>query len=256
MKKLCAVITALLMGFALATPLAHARPLPPLTMILVGGHRDTSGSGIEASLRVAGWIPKSPARTNVVKIAYLADATRGEQSTADATAKIVAAYNTNCLGGNKCELHGTSAGTNPVIRASHQLGLPNGNTKVVLHGSPNPLTGAWHSVNNESFVDFLDPFSASFTVKEFPRPGMEHWYHQNDYAANKAPQCFNNAAILYMGVVFTRGVHLPQPKNGVHDVWTGPEGVINHEFGAAASTLTVSGNSPVKPTCPAEGWYR
>jgi hypothetical protein len=267
MKKLCAVITALLMGLALATPVAHAKPVPPLTMILVGGHGDPTGANLETGLRANGWIPKGANKVNIVKIAYLADATRGEESTADATPKIVAAYNANCLGTNKCELHGTSAGTNPVIRASRALNLgdaqnpnnlenPNTNTKVVLHGSPNPVTGAWHSLNDQTFVDAFDPYSASFTVKEIPLPGMEHWYHQDDYAANKAPQCFNSAAILYMAAVFNSGVHWIQPKNGVHDEWIGPDGVKNREFGAAASTLTVSGNSPVKPTCPADGWYR
>jgi hypothetical protein len=255
MKKLCAVITAVVMGFALANPVANAVPPPRPTMILVGGHGDTTGDNLLNGLRANGWIPPGN-KVNVVKIAYLADASRGEESTADATPKIVAAYNANCLGGAKCELHGTSAGTNPVIRASHQLGLPNADTKVVLHGSPNPVTGAWHSLNDQSIVDSFDPYSASFTVKEIPTPGMEHWYHQDDYAANKAPQCFNNAAIFYMAAVFNSGIHGIQPKNGVHDVWTGPDGVINNEFGAAASTLTVSGNSPVKPTCPADGWYR
>ena len=265
MAKLFAVITAFLMGIAFATPLADAAPPVSTTLIIVGGHGDTTGGWTANQLRSKGWLPKS---NKIVKIAYLADATRGEESTADATGKIVAAFNANCLGTAPCELHGVSAGTNPIIRASRQLGVPCGgvdqqacppeftnNKKVVLHASPNPLTGVWHSLNNQSFVESFDPFSASFTVKEFPTPGMEHWYHQDDYVANKAPQCFNNAALLYMAAAANSGVHAIQPKNGAHDVWTGPEKVINHEFGAAASTLTVSGNSPVKPTCP-DPWYR
>jgi hypothetical protein len=223
-------------------------------MILVGGGNDTSGDLFEGSLRPLGWIPKN--KVTIVKIGYLADPARGEQSTADATPKIVAAYNTYCLGNIKCELHGISMGTNPVIRASRQVGLPNANTKVVLHASPNPVTGAWHSLNSASFVDQFDSISPSFTVKEIPRPGMEHWYHQDDYAANKAPQCFNEAAIVYMGLVFYNGrVHWVQPKTAAHDVWTGPDGVINHEFGAGENPLTVSGQSPVKPTCPTQ-WYK
>jgi hypothetical protein len=254
MKRLFALIAALLAGCALTTTLAHAKPSPPVTMILVGGHGDASGDGIEYALRANGFIPKAASQARIVKIAYLADATRGDQSTADATPKIVAAYNTYCLSGARCELQGVSLGTNPVIRASNQLALPNASTKVVLHASPNPLTGAWHSLNNQSFVDAFDPYSASFTVKEFPRPGMEHWYHQDDYVANKAPQCFNDSAILYMATVFGSR-HVVQPKNAAHDVWTGPEGVINHEFGGAVSPLTVSGKSAVKPTCP-DPWYR
>ncbi len=254
--KLLAVIATLLIGFALTAPISHAKPAAPVTMILVGGNGDSTGGNLENGLRANGWIPPGANKVNVVKIAYLADATRGEASTADATPKIVAAYTANCLAGAKCELHGSSAGTNPVIRASRQLGVQNGSTRVVLHGSPNPVTGAWHSLNDQSFVDASDPYSASFTVKEVPGTGTEHWYHQDDYAANKAPQCFNNSAIFYMGTVFNSGVHWIQPKSGAHDVWTGPDGVINNEFGAGASTLTVSGNSPVKPTCPTTGWYR
>jgi hypothetical protein len=253
MKKILAGIATLLMGFALAAPLGHAGPLPPPTWILVGGHGDPTGSGIDGELFRLGWLPKG--KLNKVRIAYLADASRGEESTADATPKIVAAYNANCLTGAKCELHAVSGGGNAAIRASHQLGLPNANTKVVLHATPNTLTGVWHSLNSQSFVDAFDPYSASYTVKEFPRPGMEHWYNQDDYVANKAPQCSNNAALLYMAGVFNNGVHRIQPKAGVHDVWTGPDGVINHEYGAATSQLTVSGRSAVKPTCP-DPWYR
>jgi len=255
MKKLCAVITAVLMGFTLATPLAHAKPPPRLTMILVSGHGDTNAVALEQQMRAQGWIPARDNKLNVVKITYLADASRGELSTEEGADRIVDAYNANCLGGAPCELHGASLGANPAIRASHRLGLPNAN-KVVLHIAPNPATGAWHSLNNDTLVDAFDQYSGGVTIKEIPREGMEHWYHQDDYAANKAPQCFNDQAIVYQGVAFQfGGAHMIQPKNGVHDVWTGPDKVKNHEFGAAASTLTVSGNSPVKPTCP-EVWYR
>ena len=139
MKKILAGIATLLMGFALAAPLGHAGPLPPPTWILVGGHGDPTGSGIDGELFRLGWLPKG--KLNKVRIAYLADASRGEESTADATPKIVAAYNANCLTGAKCELHAVSGGGNAAIRASHQLGLPNANTKVVLHATPNTLTG-------------------------------------------------------------------------------------------------------------------
>jgi hypothetical protein len=245
------------MGFALTPSIAFAKPLPPVTMILVGGHGDPSGNGIEYALRANGWIPRNASAAKVVKIAYLADAARGEESTADAAPKIVAAYNANNCRTAICELHGVSGGTNAVIRASRQLGLDPvpANTKVVLHASPNPATGAWHSLNDQGFVDAFDPYSASYTVKEIPTRGMEHWYHQDDYVANKAPQCFNNTAIWYMVAAFNNGAHAIQPKTGVHDVWTGPDFVKNHEFGAGVSTLTVSGNSPVKPTCP-DPWYR
>ena len=255
--KLLAVITTLLIGFALTAPISHAKPAAPVTMILVGGNGDSTGGNLENGLRANGWIPpgaqhKSTSSRSPTWRTLLAE----RLPLPTPRAKIVAAYTANCLAGAKCELHGSSAGTNPVIRASQQLGVPNGSTRVVLHGSPNPVTGAWHSLNDQSFVDAFDPYSASFTVKEVPRTGTEHWYHQDDYAANKAPQCFNNSAIFYMGTVFNSGVHWIQPKSGAHDVWTGPDGVINNEFGAGASTLTVSGNSPVKPTCPTTGWYR
>lgn len=250
-------LTFALMGFALGTPVAHAQPQPRLTMILVGGNDDPSGNDFESRLRANGWIPDGN-KVNVVKIEYAADVSHGEESTDEAARKIVdyfAADPKPCQGANPCELHGASMGTNPVIRASRQLGLPNANTKVVLHGSPTTATGTWHSLNDKSFVDLFDRYSATFTVKEIPIQGMEHWYHQDDYVANKAPQRFNEAALTYMGAVFF-GVHYRiQPKNGVHDTWTGPDGVINHEFGAAASPLTVSGTSPVKPTCP-DPWYR
>jgi hypothetical protein len=255
MKKILAGIATLVTGFALATPLGYAAPQPTLTWILVGGHGDPTGSGIDGELFRLGWYPKG--KINKVQIAYLADATKGDQSTAEGSEAILKAYNANCKTGAKCEIHAVSGGGNPAIRFANQLGLPNPNNpnfKLVLHAVPNTLTGAWHSLNNQSFLDAFDPYSASYTVKEVPRPGTEHWYNQDDYVANKAPQCFSNAALLYMAGAFNSGVHRIQPKAGAHDVWTGPDGVINHEYGAAATQLTVSGRSAVKPTCP-DPWY-
>jgi hypothetical protein len=260
MKKLCAVITAVLMGLALTTPIADAAP-KRLTMILISGHGDTQAFNLEQQMQAQGWIPRN---VNVVKITYLADAFQGELSTAQGADEIVKAYTAaHCGGAAPCELHGASLGANPAIRASRRLGQqdpPKAFTKVVLHIAPNPATGAWHSLNNDTLIDAFDQFSAGVPIKEIPTKGMEHWYHQDDYAANKAPQCFNDQAILYQGWAFRfGGAHLIQPKNGVHDVWTGPDGVINHEFGAAASPLTVSGNSP-RPnlTCPEPPgvWYQ
>ena len=274
MKKLFSVVTALLLvGFAVGYPVAHAKPTKPpgpppggapLTMILIGGNDDPTSSDFANRMSASGWI--SPG-ANVVKITYPADVSQGEKSTADGNTAILAAYDQWCKGVNPCELHGASMGTNAVIRASHQRGVPCAdpttgplcpppNTKVVLHSSPNPVTGAWHSLNTQSFVDAFDRYSATFTVKEIPLPGTEHWYHQDDYVANKAPQCFNNVAISYMGAVFFAIHPQIQPKTGANDTWTGPDKVINHEFGASASPLTVSGNSPNKPTCPASGWYQ
>ena len=251
MKKLFALLAALiLMGVGLANHVAHAQP--PLTMILIGGNNDPTSNDFATRLQNRGWIPQG---ANVIKIAYLADVSRGEQSTADGSAKIIDAYNANCQGTNPCELHGASMGTNALIRASRAVGAPNANTRVVLHGSPNAATGTWHSLNNKFFVDYFDRYSATFTVKEIPVPGMEHWYHQDDYVANKAPQCFNDAALSYMAAGFNL-YHTPQPKNGANDTWTGPDGLINHEFGASVNPLTVSGNSPQKPTCPPDRWYQ
>jgi len=264
MKKLCAIVAAVLTGFALASPLADAAPPKRLTMILISGHGDTNAFALEQQMRAQGWFPfrGNKVDANVVKITYIADANRGEQSTKEGADAILRAYDANCLGGSPCELHGASLGANPAIRASKALAqrVPSkAFTKVVLHIAPNPATGAWHSLNNDTLVDAFDQYSGGVPIKEIPTSGMEHWYHQDDYAANKAPQCFNDTAIIFQGVAFQfGGAHNIQPKNGVHDVWTGPDGVINHEFGAAASPLTVSGNSPVKPTCPAgtNAWYQ
>jgi hypothetical protein len=257
LKKLCAVITAALIGLAPTTPLADAAP-KLLTMILISGHGDTQAFSLEQQMRAQGWIPR---RVNLVKITYRADAFQGELSTEEGAVEIVKAYDANCLGRAPCELHGASLGANPAIRGSHKLAQQGkAFTRVVLHIAPNPATGAWRSLNNDTLVDTFDQFSAGVPIKEIPDPGMEHWYHQDDYAANKAPQCFDNQAILYQGFAFQFGdAHRIQPKNGVHDEWTGPDGVINHEFGAAASPLTVSGTSP-DPTCPViDGkvvWYQ
>src|SRR5512139_1890623 len=120
MKKLFAVLAALvLMGVGLANHVAHAQS--PLTMILIGGNDDPTSSDFATRLQNNGWIPKG---ARVIKIAYLADVSRGEESTADGSAKIVDAYNTNCQGDKTCELHGASMGTNPLIRASRILDVP------------------------------------------------------------------------------------------------------------------------------------
>ncbi len=263
MKKLSAMLAALLIGSGLGIPAAHAAPPPKppkppgnsvLTMILIGGNDDPTSSDFATRLQNNGWIPKG---ANVIKINYPADVSQGEYSTQQGSDAIIAAYNTNCQGTTPCELHGASMGTNALIRASKSptVQAPNDHTRVVLHGSPNAATGTWHSLNNQTFVDYFDRFSATFTVKETPVAGMEHWYHQDDYVANKAPQCFNDAALTYMAAMFNV-YHTPQPKNGTNDTWKGPDGLINHEFGASVSPLTVSGNSPNKPTCPPDRWYQ
>ena len=212
MTKLIAVITAAsLMVVAFATPLAHAAPPVTTTLIIVGGHGDTTGGWTANELRSKGLVSPSPTRSSKSPTWPTLLAVRRPppkppaKSSPPSTPTVSAPLPVNCTA--------CPPATNPIIRAARQLGVPCGdvdqqacppypqftnNKKVVLHASPNPLTGAWHSLNNQSFVDSFDPYSASFTVKELPTPGMEHWYHQDDYIANKAPQCFNNAALLYM----------------------------------------------------------
>ncbi len=129
---------------------------------------------------------------------------------------------------------------------------PGSAARLTQRGPPEPGTA---STTRPSSINYFDRYSATFTVKELPVPGMEHWYHQDDYVANKAPQCFNDAALSYMAAGFNL-YHTPQPKNGTNDTWTGPDGLINHEFGASVNPLTVSGNSPKKPTCPPDRWYQ
>jgi hypothetical protein len=58
-------------------------------MILIGGNDDPTSSDFATRLQNNGWIPKG---ANVIKIAYLADVSRSEESTAEGSAKIVDAY--------------------------------------------------------------------------------------------------------------------------------------------------------------------
>src|SRR5512134_585149 len=106
MKKLFAALAALLLtGFGLANPVAHAAPPPKppkgnsLTMILIGGNDDPTSSDFANRLQNRGWIPKG---ARIIKIAYLADVSRGEESTADGNTKILAAYDQWCKGVNPC----------------------------------------------------------------------------------------------------------------------------------------------------------
>jgi hypothetical protein len=136
-------------------PLTDAAP-KLLTMILISGHGDTQAFSLEQQMRAQGWIPR---RVNLVKITYPADAFQGELSTEKGAVEIVKAYTAaHCGGAAPCELHGASLGANPASRASKRLGLPNAITKVVLHIAPNPATGAWHSLNNDTLIDAFDQF--------------------------------------------------------------------------------------------------
>jgi hypothetical protein len=251
MRGLAAAAAVLGLVFA---PVAVASPAPPSKplVIEIGGHGDASGSGVDYSLWKGGFTAKG---VKTIRIAYLADGYRGEESTADGAAKLTAAWQANCSNGQLCEIHAVSLGTNAANRVARALGLPNATTKVVLHASPTPATGAWHSLNDSDFAAGFDGISANVPIKEVPTPGTEHWYYQDDYAANKAPQCFNDSALFYMGIAYLNGQHrVVDSKTAAHDVWTGPDGVVYHEFGAAANPLTSSGRTP-DPSCP-DPWWR
>lgn len=255
-STLCSVVAAAVMAASsLLFPMAVASAASPLTLIVIGGNSDPTSAQAIATMQQLGWIP---AGAQVIPINYNANVFNTDAAIADGAPKIVAAYNQYCQGVNPCELHGVSLGSTVLAAAEDQLPVPNANTRVVLHNSPVPDTGIYHSLapSNPLFQPILSTLGVFPSQTPVAPAGTEHWYNQDDPYANSAPQCYNAAAISSMLPLYEPGgSHNITPPSGATYVWTGPDGVINHEFDTFHNPFSVSGNSWFKPTCPPK-WYR
>lgn len=254
-RKWMSLFTAcllILVGCVAGMVIHDARSQGPM-WIAFGGFQDPgdgAGNGAFADqLASSGWAP----RNRIYQVQYQANVMRMEESTQTAMPGGVDAYNRLCDDG--CIISGFSQGTNPAIELSIRVGHP-GNQVYLFSGSE-PATAVWHHyLLKEPWVEqWLQ--SMGFSTDRIPKPGTKHFYHQDDVYADVAPECSNVEAIIYMIGSIGRVHHVMNP-NEHFDVWTGPDGVENHEAGADDNPLTVSGKDSPQPGygCPPDGWSR
>lgn len=219
------------------------------TWIIFGGNTDKTADAYYGQLNSTGQIREQ----NIVKIEYKADVAQMEASTQDALPKGVAAWNKWCSHGQACQIRGFSQGSDPAIAVASAVGAPNRSTRVIIEGAPQPSTGVWHHFYPDH--PWVEPFlqDAGFPTNRVPPAGSENFYDQDDPYANLAPQCLNGGAIGSMWVTLNIA-HVVQNPAAHHEVWTGPDGVINHEFNAARNPVTVSGRDGQLLGCPPQGW--
>jgi hypothetical protein len=221
--------------------------------IVFGGFQDPGdgqgGGGFADQLASNGWA----ARDRIYQVQYTADVFHMEASTQEAMPGGQDAYGRLCSEG--CIISGFSQGSNPAIELSIRTGHP-GN-RVYLFSGSEAATSIWHHyfLNDPPIEKWLQDLG--FSTNRVPKPGTKHFYHQDDVYANVAPQCSRVETIWYMIGSIGRVHHVMNPNENFK-VWTGPDGVENHEAGGDESPLTISGKDSPQPGygCPPDGWSR
>lgn len=242
----------ILMGCVAGMIIHDARSQPPM-WIVFGGYQDpgdgTGGGAFAEQLASNGWA----ARDRIYQVRYEANVFRMEDSTQTAMPGGMDAYTRLCSDG--CIISGFSEGSNPAIELSIRVSHPA--SQVYLFSGSEPATAIWHHyfLNDPPIEKLLQDMG--FSTNRIPKPGTKHFYHQDDVYSDVAPQCSRLDAIIYMIGSIGR-VHRVMNPNEHFDVWTGPDGVENHEAGADENPLTVSGRNSPQPGygCPADGWSR
>ncbi|AAN02099.1 gp45 [Mycobacterium phage Barnyard] len=237
---LLACVFCLMVGCA--TAIIIGRTAPADYWIIFGGNTDKGngqGGGMARDQMVAGgWVSYE----NSFQVTWNADIAAGtvDQTNAampagkDAVSKLCA--------GRRCIIAGFSLGSSPAIQLAAELGIPA--DQLWLFGAPQPSTGVWHQQYQDN--PFVQPWIQNvgkLNPDQLPPAGSHHVYHARDPYGNAAPQCSGPGLFA-----LTLAEHRILSPGEASHVWTGPDGVINHEGGYTGPIgLPASGADPSQP---------
>lgn len=246
-----ACVFCLLIGTGLAMVIGRTQPQP--FWIIFGGNTDPNdddGAGARQQLIAGGWTTPETS----VQVRWAADIGQGTaRITDEAMAAGRAAYDEHCSGGRPCIIAGFSLGNSPALQLAADVDLAPENT--YLFGAPQPAPGLFHSaaIDNPIAEGWFDTFSALKSDRPVAA-GVQNFFHTGDPYANAAPQC-NGPGLFALGL--DRHIIISRAQADEF-VWTGPDGVVNHEAGKVPPPgLPASGADPSAPWafCPPGGWY-
>ncbi|AZS12583.1 hypothetical protein HWB99_gp047 [Mycobacterium phage DrLupo] len=241
--KIVSLLTAVLLIAVgcMAGMVIHDARSEPVQWIVFGGNTDPGdgqgGGQAKDQLVATGWV----APENVFQVQWRADIGSGTtQATADAMPAGHDAYNRLCQNG--CIIAGFSLGTMPAIQLRAETGHPPDN--LYIFGGPEQSTGLWHQQYQDNpFVQPWVQHVGKLDPNQLPPAGTHAWYHLRDPYANAAPQCSGPG--LY---ALTLAEHRIVSRDEANHVWTGPDGVVNHEAGYTGPIgLPASGSDPSQP---------
>jgi hypothetical protein len=246
-----ACVFCLILGTGLAMVIGRTAPQ---YWIIFGGNEDPGngqGDGQARQQMIAGgWTSEGSS----FQVTWNADIGQGgAKVTNEAMAAAHAAYNEHC-GSRNCIIAGFSLGNSPALQLAAEVGLAPENT--YLFGAPQPATGVFHSAYTDHplVAVWIQTFGGLFMNRPVA-PGVQNFYVTRDPYANAAPQCAGPG--LYALNLDGHYIISRDQANNSH-IWTGPDGVINHEVDYVAPPgLPFSGSdeSQLWSGCPLSGWH-
>lgn len=234
-KIISLVLIAVLVG--VGGQMIIGRTQPGEFWIIFGGNQDPgdgNGNGLARDQMIAGgWTT----RESSFQVQWGARAQRSIQDSDEAMVNGQAAIKQRCKN-QRCIVAGFSIGTQPALQVSSQMSISPGNT--YLFGGPQPSTGIWHNawVDNPWIEPALQLFG-QFAPDQFVAAGTHSLFDVRDPYANSAPSCSQPWGLLL------DGHRIISRAESQQRVWTGVDGVVNHEANyVPPPQLPLSGNDP------------
>lgn len=235
----------------LAGVMVIGRTLPPPYWLVWGGNTDPNdddGVGAREQLIDGGWVSAD----NITQVRWAADISQGTARISDeAMAEAHSQYEAHCRGAQQCILAGFSLGNSPALELAAQVGHPAELTYTF--GAPQPAPGVFHNayLDNPGVEPYFVTFSGLYTDRPVAA-GAQNFYGIADPYGNAAPQCAG-PGLFALSLNDHRIVTKQEADES--NIWTGPDGVVNHEVGVPG--VVVSGSQPSPPWnfCPPGGWY-
>lgn len=244
-----ACVFCLLIGCATAIIVGRTAPTTPY-WIIFGGNTDPNdddGQGAREQLIAGGWTTPE----NSVQVHWAAAIEQGtSRITDEAMAEAHKEYDAHC-GNGQCIIAGFSLGNSPALQLAAEVGLAPENT--YLFGAPQPAPGVFHN----AYLDnpLVEGWFTTFSALKTDRPvaaGVQNFYGIADPYANAAPQC-SGPGLFGLNLQDHRIVTKAEADGS--NIWTGPDGVVNHEVGQPGVVVSGSAPSPLWAGCPPGGWY-
>jgi hypothetical protein len=212
-----------------------------------GDPADDSGGALN-QLIAGGWTTDD----NATQVKWAAAIEQGTaRITTESMTTAHAAYDEHCRGGRRCILAGFSLGNSPALQLASEVGHPAELT--YLFGAPQPAPGVFHNayLDNPAVEPWFVTMSGLSTDRVAPA-GVQNFYDGRDPYANSAPQCAGPG--LYTLTLDGHRI-ISKADADASRVWTGPDGVVNHEV--PGPPPIASGADPASPLalCPPGGWY-
>jgi hypothetical protein len=228
------------------------RTQAPEYWLIFGGNTDPGdgqGGGLARDQMIAGGWTSADAS---YQIQWAADIGQGTARVTDESmARAHAVYEERCRN-RRCVIAGFSLGTAPANQLSQEVGhAPDATYEF---GGPYSATGLFHSKAADH--PFVEPWVTAFGGINTDRnvsPGTHALFDTRDPYGNAAPQCYGPG--IYALTLDGHRI-ISRAEASVH-VWTGPDGVVNHEAGPPPNGLPASGDGPSAPWagCPGGNWY-